>query len=109
MDASANAASGDGTFTVHINDEKHVFDASEHVTESLDNYLRRKTRFKVGLVTKPLLCLALLHVSVCKLHIVDVAFNAYFYRVIVISDDVICGKCLKDTYMPLCMSLFLWK
>ncbi len=37
----------------HINNEKHTLDQSHDLTQSLNDYLRRKTRFKVGHALKP--------------------------------------------------------
>ena len=49
----ANTAVDRETLTVHINDEKHILDASQDLSESLNDFLRRKTRFKVDHVSKP--------------------------------------------------------
>jgi hypothetical protein len=47
MGSLANRLSGDAAVTVYINQEKHTFGAADDLTQSLNDYLRRKTRFKV--------------------------------------------------------------
>jgi hypothetical protein len=45
MGKTSMAESG---IVIYINQEKHTFNESDDLTQSLNDYLRRKTRFKVG-------------------------------------------------------------
>ena len=59
MGSLGNSPVGVSEVVFYINQEKHIFNASDDLTQSLNDYLRRKTRFKVGHASKP----SLLHIS----------------------------------------------
>lgn len=69
MGVLANGSVDNEMVVVRINDEKHVLDSSNDLSESLNDYLRRKTRFKVDHSRKPSLHLLFVSLGsyVCKL------------------------------------------
>lgn len=57
MGSLGNVRAREWGITLYINHEKHKFTESDDLTQSLNDYLRRKTRFKVGHGLKPSLLL----------------------------------------------------
>ena len=48
MGSMGKTSMAESGVVIYINQEKHIFNESDDLTQSLNDYLRRKTRFKVG-------------------------------------------------------------
>lgn len=48
MGSMGKTSMAESGVVIYINQEKHTFNESDDLTQSLNDYLRRKTRFKVG-------------------------------------------------------------